>query len=32
MFKRGKIKLLPPRVRAGRQVKNIFNKVKKSRP
>jgi heterodisulfide reductase subunit C len=29
MFKRGKIKLLPPRVRAGRQVKDIFNKVKK---
>jgi heterodisulfide reductase subunit C len=29
MFKRGKIKLLPPRVRAGRQVKNIFKKVKR---
>jgi len=29
MFKRGKIKLLPPRVRARRQVKDIFNKVKK---
>jgi len=29
MFKRGKIKLLPPRVRAGRQVKSIFKKVKK---
>ena len=32
MFKRGKIKLLPPRVRTGRQVKDLFNKVKKSRP
>jgi heterodisulfide reductase subunit C len=29
MFKRGKIKLLPPRVGARRQVKNIFQKVKK---
>ncbi len=29
MFKRGKIKLLPPRVKAGRQVKNIFKKVKR---
>jgi heterodisulfide reductase subunit C len=29
MFRRGKIKLLPPRVSAGRQVKNIFKKVKK---
>jgi heterodisulfide reductase subunit C len=29
MFRRGKIKLLPPRVRTGRQVKNIFRKVKK---
>ncbi len=28
MFKRGKIKLLPPRVRARRQVKNIFKKVR----
>lgn len=29
MFKRGKIKLLPPRVRARRQVKSIFKKVKR---
>jgi heterodisulfide reductase subunit C len=29
MFKRGKIKLLPPRVKAGRQVKNIFKRVKR---
>ncbi len=29
MFKRGKIKLLPPRVRARRQVKSIFQKVKR---
>jgi heterodisulfide reductase subunit C len=29
MFKRGKIKLLPPRVGARRQVKNIFRKAKR---
>jgi heterodisulfide reductase subunit C len=28
MFKRGKIKILPPRVRARRQVKDIFKKVR----
>ncbi len=29
MFKRGKIKLLPPRVGARRQVRNIFQRVKR---